>query len=170
MKKRIFALSLFFSVLINVLPLFFLKEKIRWGEQSYVALAMMILVSANGILSYVFRHKGNYLSFGAPKSSLWWSRAQAKKITESKEYKERFLWQLLIYLAVIPFYIPCICFIKTWTQTLWLLCLIFLPQVIFILMDIKDMLREIKEQRAKEEIREQELREQEKREELGRYK
>lgn len=168
-KKGIFVCAVLISAFVNVLPLLLWKEKILFTEQSYVSLVLMFLVSLHGIFSYVFRHKGNFLSFGQPKSAIFGDKKQTE-YTHTEKYRKEFFLQFLIYSIIIPFYLPCICFIRSWVQTLWLLCLIFFPQMIYILMDIKNMLTKMKEYKVIEQQKDQELKEQQKREEMGFFK
>lgn len=167
MKKIIFICFFALSVLINIVPLLIFRDSMVFSEQSIASAGIMILVSANGILSYFLRHKGNFLSlrrrqFGAFSAN--------KDYTYTKEYNREFFWQFLVYCLAIPFYIPCIFFVSKWPHLLWTLCVLFAPQVIYIVYGISNTLKDVKEYRLAKQKKEQELKEQMQKEELGRFK
>ena len=168
MKKRLLFLCFFsFSVLINIIPLLIFKGKAVISNYSYAAIGVITLVSANGILSYFLRHKGNFLSFATPRGDIWGSD---KDYTFSKEYNREFYWQFVVYFVTSPFYIPCIFFPSNWLHTLWTLCVLFAPQMVYVVYGILSTLKDVKEYRATQQKREQELKEQQQREEMGRFK
>lgn len=166
-KKLIFIGILLTSVLLNTLPLLIFKDNIVLSKQSLASLVIMLLVSANGIISYLLRHKGFFLSFG---SSIGIAFSEDKAYTFTEEYKKEFFWQFTVYWFAIPFYIPCIFFASEWVHFLWTLCVIFAPQLIFVAWGVATTIKEAKEYRELQRQREQELKEQQKKEEMGRFK
>ena len=86
------------------------------------------------------------------------------------------LWLVFLLLyrncfcLVIPFYIPQIFFASNYLQTLWALLTFFIPQIVFIIMGVTDILKDVKEYKAKTEQLEKERLLQEQREELGKWK
>lgn len=166
-KKLIFIGILLTSVLVNTLPLFIFKDSIVLSKQSSVSFVVMLLVSANGTASYFLRHKGNFLSFGKPRGS---ALSEDKAYTFTDEYQKAFFLQFSVYWFAIPFYLPCIFFVSEWVHLLWTLCVIFVPQVIFIAFGVFTTIKEAKDYRLLQRNQDQELREQQKREEMGRFK
>lgn len=166
-KKLVFACVLLLSVIFNIIPVFILKNNISISRHSYIPLIIMTLVSANGILSYFLRHKGNFLAFGKPRGS---ALSSDKNYTFTTQYQNEFYWMFLIYCVTIPFYIPCIFFTTKWIHTLWTLCILATPQVIYIIHGISQTLKDINEYQAEKQKRDQQLKEQQRREEMGHFK
>ena len=75
-----------------------------------------------------------------------------------------------IYFAILPFYLPLAVFSSDESHFLWSLLLLFIHVFAILGIDIRKMIIEIKERKAKEAILEKEKKEQEKREELGHWK
>ena len=167
MKKVIFSGLFAISVLVNIIPLLVFKDAIVISKQSLISVMIMVLVSINGIMSYFLRHKGNFLSFGKPRGS---ALSADKEYTFTEEYNKEFYWQFLVYFLTIPFYIPCIFFVSEWTHLLWTLCVLLVPQAIYVAYGILNTVKEVKEHRLAQQKREEELKEQMRKEELGRFK
>ena len=170
MKKRIVVICFFlFSLLINIIPLFVLKDKVAFSNVSIYPVSAMIVVSIYGIDCYIGRHKKNYLSFGSTKErSIRFG--PDREVTFTKEYARKFYWQFIVYWVAIPFYIPCVFFSTEAVHLVWTLCVIFVPQVVYLADIIVGLPNHLKENRDYREKREQELEEQKKREELGYFK
>ena len=167
MKKVIFISLFAISVLVNIVPLLIFRDSIMISNLSLFSAVTMILISANGILSYFLRHKGNFLSFGKPRGSAF---SEDKDYTFTKEYSKEFFWQFLIYCLAIPFYIPCIFFVSKRVHLLWTLCVLLVPQAVFVVYGISNTVKDVKEHQLTLQKREQELKEQMQKEEMGRFK
>lgn len=168
MKKRILFAGLFtLSILINTAPLLIFKNSIVFSTQSVVSVIIMTLVSINGVASYFLRHKGNFLSFGKPRGN---ALSDDKDYTFTKEYNKEFFWQFTVYCIAIPFYIPCIFFVSEWEHLLWTLCILIIPQLIYVVYGILNTFKDVKEYRLEQQKQEKELQEQLKNEEMGRFK
>ncbi len=168
MKKRLLFISLFaLSILINTLPLLIFKNALVFTAQSAVSVVIMVLVSINGIISYFLRHKGNFLSFGKPRGN---ALSDDKDYTFTKEYNKEFSWQFTVYCLTIPFYIPCIFFVSKWEHLLWTLCILIIPQLIYVAYGILNTFKDVKDYRLEHQKQAKELQEQIKNEEMGRFK
>ena len=140
MKKRVLFIGLLtLSILINSATLLIFKNSILLSTQSIVSVIIMLLVTTNGIISYFFRHKGNYLSFGKPRGS---ALSADKDYTFTKEYNKEFFWQFTVYCFSIPFYIPCVFFVAKWEDLLWTLTILLIPQFIYIVYGILNTLKD----------------------------
>lgn len=179
MKKRkkilIFISLLAFSVLINIIPLFVFKDKFAISERSYSSffpIIIMILVSINGITAYFLRHKCNLLEFElglAYRVFLIFSDDQDYTFTE--KYINNFYWDSLIYWFAVSFYIPCIFFISEWWhKIIWTFCVYSAPHIIYLILGIFDIAKDVKEYRLNQQKQAQELKEQMAREEMGRFR
>ena len=169
MKKRNVLYFLLYAVIlmINILIVLSKKSSMAISEFSIPALFLMIAMIINGILSYLLRHKGNGLTFSRFHCSPF---APDRDYTFEESYTKRFFIMLKIYCLVIPFYIPQIFFASNYLQTLWALLTFFIPQIVFIIMGVTDILKDVKEYKAKTEQLEKERLLQEQREELGKWK
>lgn len=169
MKKRNVLYFLLYAVIlmINILIVLSKKSSMAISEFSIPALFLMIAMIINGILSYLLRHKGNGLTFSRFDCSPF---APDRDYTFEESYTKRFFIMLKIYCLVIPFYIPQIFFASNYLQTLWALLTFFIPQIVFIIMGVTDILKDVKEYKAKTEQLEKERLLQEQREELGKWK
>lgn len=169
MKKRNVLYFLLYAVIlmINILIVLSKKSSMAISEFSIPALFLMIAMIINGILSYLLRHKGNGLTFSRFDCN---SFAPDRDYTFEESYTKRFFIMLKIYCLVIPFYIPQIFFASNYLQTLWALLTFFIPQIVFIIMGVTDILKDVKEYKAKTEQLEKERLLQEQREELGKWK
>lgn len=165
--KRLLALFVS-SVLINIIPLFFFKEKAAISTYSVPAVAIMLLVIIKGISAYLLRHKGNLLLLGRPRHIFLFSSDKAYAFTQ--EYTNEFNWMFLVYCTAIPFYIPCIFFVSKWVHTLWTLCVLSAPQIIYFIYGISKTVRHVKAYKATQQKQAQELKAQQQREELGHFK
>lgn len=169
MKKRNVLYFLLYTVIlmINILIVLSKKSSMAISEFSIPALFLMIAMIINGILSYLLRHKGNGLTFSRFDCNPF---APDRDYTFEESYTKRFFIMLKIYCLVIPFYIPQIFFASNYLQTLWALLTFFIPQIVFIIMGVTDVLKDVKEYKAKTEQLEKERLLQEQREELGKWK
>lgn len=169
MKKRNVLYFLLYAVIlmINILIVLSKKSSMAISEFSIPALFLMIAMIINGILSYLLRHKGNGLTFSRFDCNPF---APDRDYTFEESYTKRFFIMLKIYCLVIPFYIPQIFFASNYLQTLWALLTFFTPQIVFIIMGVTDILKDVKEYKAKTEQLEKERLLQEQREELGKWK
>ena len=169
MKKRNVLYFLLYAVIlmINILIVLSKKSSMAISEFSIPALFLMIAMIINGILSYLLRHKGNGLTFSRFDCNPF---APDRDYTFEESYTKRFFIMLKIYCLVIPFYIPQIFFASNYLQTLWALLTFFIPQIVFIIMGVTDILKDVKEYKAKTEQLEKERLLQEQREELGKCK
>ncbi|GEM_PF-3980537 len=169
MKKRNVLYFLLYAVIlmINILIVLSKKSSMAISEFSIPALFLMIAMIINGILSYLLRHKGNGLTFSRFDCNPF---APDRDYTFEESYTKRFFIMLKIYCLVIPFYIPQIFFASNYLQTLWALLTFFIPQIVFIIMGVTDVLKDVKEYKAKTEQLEKERLLQEQREELGKWK
>jgi hypothetical protein len=127
----------------------------------------MSLVTVNGILACLFKHKGNFLMFGKKHGFIF---SQDKDYTFNDDHENEFRLMLLVYCAAIPFYLPVIFFASSWPQTLWTLFVLFVPQAIFIIQGIYKTVQDVKKEKLLQEQIQKERIEQERREELGRWK
>lgn len=167
-KKILIFISFFaFSVLINVIPLIVFKDKAAVSEQSYYSIIIMILVSIYGISAYFLRHEGIYLMFQKYRFPV---SDDDIEYTYTTEYMNNFYLMFLIYWLAVPFYIPCIFFVSKWEHTLWTICVLLTPQIIYLILGIFDTLKNIKEYQLKQQQLAQELKEQQAREEMGHFK
>ena len=169
MKKRNVLYFLLYAVIlmINILIVLSKKSSMAISEFSIPALFLMIAMIINGILSYLLRHRGNGLTFSRFDCN---PVAPDRDYTFEESYTKRFFIMLKIYCLVIPFYIPQIFFASNYLQTLWALLTFFIPQIVFIIMGVTDILKDVKEYKAKTEQLEKERLLQEQREELGKWK
>lgn len=169
MKKINVLYFLLYAVIlmINILIVLSKKSSMAISEFSIPALFLMIAMIINGILSYLLRHKGNGLTFSRFDCNPF---APDRDYTFEESYTKRFFIMLKIYCLVIPFYIPQIFFASNYLQTLWALLTFFIPQIVFIIMGVTDILKDVKEYKAKTEQLEKERLLQEQREELGKWK
>lgn len=169
MKKRNVLYFLLYAVIlmINILIVLSKESSMAISEFSIPALFLMIAMIINGILSYLLRHKGNGLTFSRFDCNPF---APDRDYTFEESYTKRFFIMLKIYCLVIPFYIPQIFFASNYLQTLWALLTFFIPQIVFIIMGVTDILKDVKEYKAKTEQLEKERLLQEQREELGKWK
>ena len=168
-KQNIITLCVFYGLLLigNMIPVLVNIEDAQITKYSVPAIAVMTFVIFNGVLSFFLRHKGNYLIFKKHRANEFGSD---KGHTFSEEYQKRFFKMLGIYCAAIPFYIPLIFLLTSYIQTLWVLVVFFVPQAIFIVQEIEETEKKVKEAKIRCKQIEEELKEQQKREELGYYK
>lgn len=170
--KSMLKYSLIFCITLALLLVNIIPVLVFWGSAtisvySLPPMAVMALVVINGVLSCVFKHKGNFLMIRKYRSAIF---SADKDYTFTDEYEKEFRWMLLIYCAAIPFYIPIIFFASSWSQTLWTLLVFFIPQVIFIAHGIYQTVQDVKEEKRRQAQLEKERKEQERREELGYWK
>ncbi len=166
MMKKIIAILLFILSLLNIIPLFIFKDDIAFSQYSIPPLMLMLIVIINGVLALIFKHKGNFFIIRKYNNPF----TNDKDYTFTPEYDKRFILSFAIYFAPIPFYLPLIFFTRNWAQTLFLLLLLALPQIIFIIQGMIEIAKDVKADKIKKQQQEQELREQQIREELGNWK
>lgn len=166
MKKTLPYFIIYTVVLIvNILIVLSQMDNADISRFSLPALFLMLIMIIHAILSYLLRHKGNYLPFrrfAHPNPF-----AADKDYTYKNEYLSRFFFMLKVYCLVIPFYIPQLFFTSSYIQTLWALVPFFLPQIAYVVIGIRDTLSDVKKDKAKKEQLEKERLEQERREQLG---
>jgi len=150
-------------LIFNVIPVLIFEERSGISVHSFVPMAVMLLTLVNGVLSCVFKHKGNFLMIRKHQSGIF---STDKDYTFTKEYENEFRMMLLIYCIPIPFYIPIIFFASSSEQVIWTLLVFFLPQAVFIFRGIYQTLQDVKKEKLKQEELEMQRREQERREEL----
>lgn len=154
-------------LIINIIPILVFAERSMISVYSFPPTAVMALVVLNGVLSCIFKHKGNFLMISKYPGFIF---LDDKEYTFTEEYEREFRWMLLVYCAAIPFYLPIIFFASSWPQTLWALLVFFIPQAIFVGHGIYQTVQEVKKEKRKQEQLEKERIEQERREELGYWK
>ena len=96
---------------------------------SLPAIFLMFMMSIQAILSYILRHKGNYLHFNRSHPNPF---APDEDYTFKSEYLNRFFFMLKIYCLAIPFYIPQIFLTSSYIMSLWALVPYFSPQIVYI--------------------------------------
>ena len=170
MKKKPLLYFIVYSLAlaVNILIVFCNKTNINVSRFSLPAIILMFFMIIHAMLSYVLRHKGNFLPFrrfGHPNPFI-----TDKDYTVEELYMKRFFFMLKIYCLVIPFYIPQIFLTSTYFESLWALVAFLTPQVVYVIMGIVDTLKDVKEYKAKREQLEKERLSQEQREELGKWK
>lgn len=168
-KKRGLLYFLVYVVILttNVFLVLLNKDNARVSNFSLPAIFLMIIMVIHVAMSYVLRHKGNYLPFrrfGHPNPF-----TPDKDYTFDELYIKRFFIMLKIYCLAIPFFIPQIFLTSTCFESLWALFTFFSPQVVYVIMGIINTLKEVKEDKAKKEQLEKERLLQEQREELGKH-
>ncbi len=168
-KKTSLFLTVFCCVLLSANIAFVLVfiDAAKISQFSIPAAVLMLLCTTNAILSYILRHKGNFLYIGRIRPNVL---SQDKEYTYAPEYERKFCIMLAIYCAAIPFYIPLIFLVSNWHQTLWSLLVFAAPQMVFIIQDVVGMAKDIKRYKEKTKQREQELKRQQQKEELGKFK
>lgn len=102
----------------------------------------MFLMIIHATLSYILRHKGNYLPFRRFTHPIPF--ASDKDYTFKDEYLNRFFIMLKVYCLAIPFYIPQIFLTSSYVATLWALVPFIIPQLVYVIIGIADTLSEVK--------------------------
>ena len=154
-------------LVLNVIPIIIFFKSCRLSVYSFPVFAVMAYVIINGVISYFFRHKGNFLMIRRYRSELF---RDDQDVTFTDGYEREFRWMLLIYCIPIPFYLPIGFFASSWSHTLWTLLVFLLPQLIFLGYGIYETAQHVKSEKLRREQLENELKEQERREELGFWK
>lgn len=168
-KKALAVFLLFcFLILINIIPLLVFREKAQITSYSLIAVMLLIFVVIKGIDSYIFRHKGNYLTYA--RRGIFTVFLADRDYTFTPKYTKKFYRMLLVYCAAIPFYIPAIFFSSRPWHPLWAFLVFAAPQFVFFIWDAREFRSEVKLAKQKELERKRELEEQKAREELGRWK
>ena len=148
MKRKIIFFSIFlFSLILNIIPLCVFDYQVTITDFSRFPIIVMVLVSVNGILSYIFRHRGNFLTIKNRGFNAW--RAPQKKLPQ-KHY-EKFFWQFIVYWSAIPFYLPCIHFglVSKGYHILWTLLILGIPQTVFFIYDTIQLIKIMKSKEIK---------------------
>ena len=162
MKKRIIFISFFFfSLMLNIIPLFICREKITFDKYSYFPIFMMISWGILAICAYIFRHKGNIIIPASPKLVALFNEPL------EKGYYQRFFKEFTFYCSCFPFYINLIFFGSIFSRVFVTMFFIFIPWAIIALFRFIILAKEAKIAQAKKD---KELKEQQKREELGYFK
>ena len=167
LKYRFIFLSVLIASVLNILPVIVFWSKAAVSRYSLAPMGIMALVILNGILACIFKNKGNFLMIRNYRWSLF---SEDREYTFTDAYERQFRWMLLIYCTSIPFYVPIIFFSSSWSNTLWTLLVLLIPQGSFIAYDIKKTVDDVKASKRHRERLEQERIKQEQREELGRWK
>ncbi len=154
-------------LIINLIPFLAFRENFVISVYTLPPICVMSLVIINGVLSCIFKHKGNFLMIRKYRSAIF---SADKDYTFTEKYEKEFRWILLIYCAAIPFYLPVIFFASSWPQTFWTLLVLYIPQAIFVAHGIYETVQHMKKERLRQEQLEKERVEQERREELGYWK
>ena len=143
-------------------------ERVAMTQYAFFPLVLAVFVIIYGVISCVFKHKGNYLIIQRRRGFGIFSEDQDYTFTDA--YERRFRWMLLVYCVPIPFYIPVMAFAATWPQTFWALFLFVLPQLVYVVNAIYQTVQEYKRKKQERERLERERIEQERREEQGYWK
>ena len=154
-------------LIINLIPVIYFRKSFVLSQYALPPIIVMSLVIVNGILSCVFKHKGNFLIIRKHHSFIF---SSDKDYTFAEEYERNFRRMLLVYCTAIPFYLPVAFFASNWSQTLWTLLVLLVPQAIFIIHNIYETIHDVKKEKILQERLRKEKIEQERREELGHWK
>ncbi len=127
MRKRGLLYFIFYTVvlIINMFIVLINKDSAKVSNFSLPSILLMIIMIIHAIVSYVLRHKGNYLPFrrfGHPNPF-----AADKDYTFKELYIKRFFFMLKIYCFVIPFFIPQIFLTSTYFESIWALITFLTP-------------------------------------------
>ena len=137
MKKRNLLYFIIYAVvlMVNILIVSNQISNARVSSFSLPALFLMFIMLIHAILSYVLRHKGNYLPFRRfthPNPF-----ASDKDYTFKDGYINRFSFMLKIYFLAIPFYIPQIFLTSSYIASLWALVPFFSPRLFMSLQELQ---------------------------------
>ncbi len=166
MNKKMIAFLLLAIVLLNAALCLVFRDTATVTAYSFPAAAVMLLVTLNGISACICKHKGNFFVLSRYNNPFVSDRAY----TFTPEYEREFSLSFFIYFAAIPFYLPLIFFTTTWPQTLWVLLVLAVPQIIFAVQGAIETIKNAKADRQKKQQLHQELLAQKQREEMGRWK
>ena len=162
-------LAVLISLLLNMIPVVLLWEQAGVTIFSSFPLLCLIVALSNGFVACVCKHKGDY--FGMRKWGTLIPFFQSdREYTFTEEYDRKFRWMLLVYFLPVPCYLPIILLANSMWDMLWALLVLLAPQIVYITVDVKEFVKEVKEQKEKEAKQERERLEQERREELGHWK
>ena len=171
MKKHLKYSHIFFVTLglliVNAIPVIVFRDQIKISAYSLIAITVAAVVVFNGILACLFKHKGNFLIMRKHNGAIF---SEDKDHTFTNRYECEFRRMLLIYCAAIPFYIPIICFASNLQEALWSLLVYSVPQIIFLVNEIRKTLKDVKKEKLHQAQLEKERIEQERREELGHWR
>ncbi len=154
-------------LIINLIPVLCFRKSVVLSQYTLPPIAVMSLMIINGILSCIFKHKGNFLIIRKYHGFIF---SSDKDYTFTEEYEKNFRWMLLVYCAVIPFYLPIAFFASSWLQTLWTLLVLLVPQAIFVIHSIYETIQDVKKEKLRQKQLQKERIEQGRREELGHWK
>ena len=154
-------------LLLNAIPVLLFWDRTALANHSLLPIMFMGLNLLHGLTACLRKHKGNYLVFRkAGRLPLSGNR----DYTYTETYERKFRWMLAVYFGAIPFYIPVIFFAPDIPQALWMLPVLFVPQMVFMTHGIYETVQDAKEAKRMRERQEREKQEQEAREEMGRWK
>ena len=171
-RKFIFII-LFVAVLVaNIVPVLIFRDKAAITKYSIPAIGLAVFSIIHGFVSYIFRHKGNFLriNFWLVKNAAVLLFYEDEDYTFSIDYNKRFNGLLFLYCIVIPFYIPFIFFTKTAVIMPFAIIVFLLPQIVFGMMEIKQVKSNIQRYQTKKQQIEAERTAQERRESMGEWK
>ncbi len=171
MKKTLKYSHIFCIVLAiliaNVIPVIIFRDKIKIEAFSIWSILVAIGHIWTGIIACALKHKGNYFELRISSYSFFTSD---KNYTYTPEYEREFRASMLVFFAVIPFYIPVICFTSGYSQLGWTFLVFFVPQLIFVVNGMLQTLGDVKKEKLRQAQLEKQRLDQEKSEELGRRK
>ena len=162
--KTIFWSSTAFFFIFNIVGIIIFKNNVRLSINTLVATLIFIVLFIQGMVAY--SKKDDQLFFA---SKNYTGRFYRYNRPTQQQVKDFYI-KATIYFALLPFYLPLAVFSSKDVHSLWSLLLLFVHGFAIAGIDIKKMMVERKEQKAKEAILEKEKEEQEKREELGYWK
>lgn len=172
-KYTIINLLLFLGIIfISILPMLIFMDKIEITKFSIPAICLFVFHLLYGFVAYCFRHKGNFLRFNHLFLRHFWFNfvEPNKQYTYTKEYRQTFYRMLALYFAVVPMYIPCIFLTATLVAMPIALIVFFVPQMLFISFEVREISNDIKQARQKKHQEDHEKKEQEYRESIGKWK
>lgn len=168
-KSTLLYFAVLFIVLIgNILIVLTQISNANISVFSYPAVFFMVLMITHATLAYLLRHKVNCLPFR--RFAHINPFASDKDVILKDKYLYRFFFMLKVYCLAIPFYIPQIFLTSNYIQSIWALVTFFCPQVVYIIMGVRDTFKDVKADKLKKEQLEQERLEQERREEQGKWR
>ena len=162
--KTIFWSSTAFFFIFNIVGIIIFKNNVRLSSNTLFATLIFIVLLLRGIFAYSGKND-QYLLLRKYVISRF-----NKYSWPTREQLKDFYIKATIYFAVLPFYLPLAVFSSKNSHGLWCLLLLLVPQFAIVGIEIRKMMLEKKERKAKATLLEKEREEQEKREELGYWK
>ena len=164
-------LATLFSLLLNMIPVVLLWEQAGVTVFSSLPLLCMAYAVFIGLGACARKSTNSLFWFGERRHSFLFSE---KEYTLSKNHDREFRWMLLVYFLPVPCYLPIILLANSAADMLWALLVLFAPQIVYMIIDgkalVKEVKKDVREQKEKKAKQERERLEQERREELGRWK